>query len=104
MLTVSANCLVAIAQPAGAVSSAALSSVPMTSIDLATCYYLTQQSSECNVDAPNNALANFPGWDAKQTEKLRRAIPIAQHSKPKLGNISASEAPIILRQTPSYTT
>ncbi|KAG9227075.1 hypothetical protein CCMSSC00406_0008275 [Pleurotus cornucopiae] len=54
MLTISANCLAAIAQPAGAALS------------------------ERNADAPNNALANFPGCDAKQTETLRRAIPVAQ--------------------------
>ncbi|KDQ32504.1 hypothetical protein PLEOSDRAFT_1080092 [Pleurotus ostreatus PC15] len=54
ILTISANCLAAIAQPAGAALS------------------------ERNADAPNNALANFPGCDAKQTETLRRAIPVAQ--------------------------
>lgn len=74
ILTISANCLAAIAQPAGA----ALSGTPTTSIYLAICYHLTQRSSERNADAPNNALANFPGCDAEQTETLRRAIPVAQ--------------------------
>ncbi|KAF4607696.1 hypothetical protein EYR40_000031 [Pleurotus pulmonarius] len=58
MLTISASCLAAIVQPADAVSGAAL--------------------LERDSDIADNALANFPGCDDKQTETLRRAIPVAQ--------------------------
>ncbi|KAF4602892.1 hypothetical protein EYR38_003296 [Pleurotus pulmonarius] len=58
MLTISASCLAAVVQPADAVSGAAL--------------------FERDSDIADNALANFPGCDDKQTETLRRAIPVAQ--------------------------